>query len=74
MTPFSICREEYLAKIEKRVKEYKIDIISEPRPDKKLLVLDIDYTLFGKRIKILFGATHSYRIAIFPTFPDFLIV
>ena len=40
-------REEFLQKIEKRVKDYKIDIINEPRKDKKLLVLDIDYTLFG---------------------------
>jgi len=29
------------------VKDYKIDIINEPRKGKKLLVLDIDYTLFG---------------------------
>ncbi|KAI0230348.1 Ubiquitin-like domain-containing CTD phosphatase 1 [Lamellibrachia satsuma] len=42
-------REEYLAKIERRVKDYVIDIISEPRPGKKLLVLDIDYTLFDHR-------------------------
>ena len=41
-------REEYLNKIERRVKEYKINVLHEPRPDKKLLVLDIDYTLFGK--------------------------
>jgi len=39
-------REEYLIKIEKRVKEYKIQILNEPRPSKKLLVLDIDYTIF----------------------------
>lgn len=42
-------REEYLAKISKRVKEYKVTIFNEPRPGKKLLVLDIDYTLFGKQ-------------------------
>lgn len=42
-------REEYLAKIEKRVKEYKIEVMNEPRPGKKLLVLDIDYTLFDHR-------------------------
>ena len=40
-------REEFLIKVEKRVKEYKIKMLSEPRPGKKLLVLDIDYTLFG---------------------------
>lgn len=41
-------REEYLAKIERRVKDYKIEFMNEPRAGKKLLVLDIDYTLFGK--------------------------
>lgn len=41
-------REEFLAKIDKRIKEYKATILNEPRPGKKLLVLDIDYTLFGK--------------------------
>jgi ubiquitin-like domain-containing CTD phosphatase 1 len=39
-------REENLAKISKRVRDYKINIFNEPRPNKKLLVLDIDYTLF----------------------------
>ncbi|XP_074640862.1 ubiquitin-like domain-containing CTD phosphatase 1 [Tubulanus polymorphus] len=42
-------REEFLSKIEKRVRDYKIDMINEPRPGKKLLVLDIDYTLFDHR-------------------------
>ena len=46
-------REEFLQKIERRVKEYKIEVINEPRPGKKLLVLDVDYTLFGKAIVIL---------------------
>ena len=45
---FINCREEYLAKIERRIREYKFDILNEPREGKKLLVLDIDYTLFGK--------------------------
>lgn len=39
----------YLAKINKRVKDYKITMLNEPRADKKLLVLDIDYTLFDHR-------------------------
>lgn len=39
-------REENLAKISRRVKEYKINILNEPRKGKKLLVLDVDYTLF----------------------------
>jgi len=42
-------RDVYLAKINRRVREYKIDMINEPRPGKKLLVLDIDYTLFDHR-------------------------
>lgn len=39
----------YMAKISRRVKHYKIKMINQPRPDKKLLVLDIDYTLFDHR-------------------------
>lgn len=39
----------YLKKIDKRIKEYKINMLNEPRPDKKLLVLDIDYTLFDHK-------------------------
>jgi ubiquitin-like domain-containing CTD phosphatase 1 len=39
-------REENLNKISKRVREYKINILTELRPNKKLLVLDIDYTIF----------------------------
>jgi ubiquitin-like domain-containing CTD phosphatase 1 len=42
-------QSEYLAKIEKRVRDIKVDIINAPRPGKKLLVLDIDYTLFDHR-------------------------
>ena len=44
--PF-IYRDEYLAKIARRVKEYEIKVLNEPRAEKKLLVLDVDYTLFG---------------------------
>lgn len=40
---------ENLAKIERRIKEYKVQILNPPRPGKKLLVLDIDYTLFDHR-------------------------
>ncbi|WAR21786.1 UBCP1-like protein [Mya arenaria] len=42
-------REEFLQKIERRIKDYKIEIMNEPRKNKKLLVLDIDYTLFDHR-------------------------
>lgn len=42
-------RDEYLAKIKKRVDNYNFNILNEPRPGKKLLVLDVDYTLFDHR-------------------------
>ncbi|XP_014353448.1 ubiquitin-like domain-containing CTD phosphatase 1 isoform X2 [Latimeria chalumnae] len=42
-------REENLAKITRRVKDYKIEVLNPPREDKKLLVLDVDYTLFDHR-------------------------
>uniref|UniRef100_UPI00358E3DA6 ubiquitin-like domain-containing CTD phosphatase 1 n=1 Tax=Myxine glutinosa TaxID=7769 RepID=UPI00358E3DA6 len=42
-------REENLAKIARRVKDYRVEMLHAPRPGKKLLVLDIDYTLFDHR-------------------------
>lgn len=36
----------YLNKIQKKVDTYKVKIFNKPRPGSKLLVLDIDYTLF----------------------------
>nr|XP_015204796.1 PREDICTED: ubiquitin-like domain-containing CTD phosphatase 1 [Lepisosteus oculatus] len=39
-------REENLAKIARRVKDYKVEILNPPREGKRLLVLDVDYTLF----------------------------
>ncbi|KAK1159303.1 ubiquitin-like domain-containing CTD phosphatase 1 [Acipenser oxyrinchus oxyrinchus] len=41
-------REENLAKIARRVKEYKVEVLNPPHEGKSLLVLDVDYTLFGK--------------------------
>uniref|UniRef100_A0A8C0GMA0 Ubiquitin-like domain-containing CTD phosphatase 1 n=1 Tax=Chelonoidis abingdonii TaxID=106734 RepID=A0A8C0GMA0_CHEAB len=41
--------EENLLKISRRVKEYKVEILNPPREGKKLLVLDVDYTLFDHR-------------------------
>lgn len=49
-------QEVYLAKIEKRIKNYDIKMLNEPRPGKKLLVLDIDYTLFDHRSSAECGA------------------
>jgi len=46
-----------LAKIEKRVKTYDFQVLNEPRDDKLLLVLDVDYTLFGK---FSFGVESSH--------------
>ncbi|XP_076470994.1 ubiquitin-like domain-containing CTD phosphatase 1 isoform X1 [Babylonia areolata] len=42
-------REEYLAKVQRRVKDYKVTQLHPFRENKKLLVLDIDYTLFDHR-------------------------
>ena len=42
-------REEHLAKIQKRVDTYEIKELNPPREGKKLLVLDVDYTLFDHR-------------------------
>jgi len=38
--------EIHLNKIARRVQEYDVKILNPSRPGKKLLVLDIDYTLF----------------------------
>ena len=40
-------RDENLAKINKRVSDYKLEVRNPPRTGKKLLVLDVDYTIFG---------------------------
>uniref|UniRef100_A0A3Q2D0C8 Ubiquitin-like domain-containing CTD phosphatase 1 n=1 Tax=Cyprinodon variegatus TaxID=28743 RepID=A0A3Q2D0C8_CYPVA len=42
-------REENLAKIARRVKDYKVEELNPPREGKKLLVLDVDYTLFDHK-------------------------
>ena len=46
-------REENLLKISRRVKEYKVEVLNPPREGKKLLVLDVDYTLFGELVTVL---------------------
>jgi len=55
------CREEYLAKIDKRIKTYDFKLLNEPRTDKLLLVLDIDYTLFGEFFS---GYTHIFSATV----------
>ena len=51
LTSFSflccIGRDENLAKINKRISDYKLEVRNPPRAGKKLLVLDVDYTIFG---------------------------
>lgn len=42
--------------MQKRIKEYKINILNPAREGKKLLVLDIDYTLFDHRSSAETGA------------------
>uniref|UniRef100_A0A182IJ68 Ubiquitin-like domain-containing protein n=1 Tax=Anopheles atroparvus TaxID=41427 RepID=A0A182IJ68_ANOAO len=42
-------KEVYLAKINKRIKDYTIKELNPPREGKRLLVLDIDYTIFDHR-------------------------
>lgn len=49
-------REEVRAKLERRVQTYQAKIFNEPRPGKRLLVLDIDYTLFDHRSTAETGA------------------
>ncbi|CAG9831578.1 unnamed protein product [Diabrotica balteata] len=49
-------QDVYLAKVEKRIKDYKINMLNDLRPEKKLLVLDIDYTLFDHRSTAQTGA------------------
>lgn len=35
--------------IDRRIRDYEVKIINDPREGKRLLVLDIDYTLFDHR-------------------------
>ncbi|CAN7990733.1 unnamed protein product [Ixodes hexagonus] len=40
-------RDEFVLKVTKRIKSYQMRMVNPPRPGKRLLVLDIDYTIFG---------------------------
>lgn len=55
-----VFREENLAKIARRVKDYKVEEMNAPREGKRLLVLDVDYTLFGKNIKNVLMCAQDY--------------
>ena len=56
-------KEIYLEKIAKRVRDYEVKILNPSRENKKLLVLDIDYTLFDHRY-VLPGQTSSVEAAV----------
>lgn len=45
-----VYRDENLAKINKRISDYKVAVRNPPRTGKKLLVLDVDYTIFGMKL------------------------
>lgn len=60
----------HLTKIEGRIQKYKIEELNAPRAGKHLLVLDIDYTLFGEKkvyqtflVFFLHGNTHEANYA-----------
>lgn len=65
-------REEYLAKIQRRVETYKVEEINPPRDKKKLLVLDIDYTIFDHRsygetgFDLMRPYLHEFLTAVYP--------
>ena len=52
----SCFRARTSAKVANRVEKYEVNIISDLREDKKLLVLDIDYTLFDHKTPAETGA------------------
>lgn len=41
-------RPENIEKVSRRAKSYRARKLCDPRPGKHLLVLDVDYTIFGK--------------------------
>jgi len=65
-------REEFLAKIQKRVETYKIEELNPPRDGKRLLVLDIDYTLFDHRsnaetgFELMRPYLHEFLTSVYP--------
>eukprot|EP01134_Creolimax_fragrantissima_P003905 CFRG3905T1 len=62
-------RLENLEKVASRVAKYKINTLNEPRMGKKLLVLDIDYTIFDHR-----SSVESIRDLMRPFLHEFLAV
>ena len=60
-----------------RVQKYQVDVINDLREDKKLLVLDIDYTLFDHRTPAETGAElmrphlHEFLASAYQVFVQF---
>jgi len=65
-------REENIEKLQKRVKNLQIKVMNPPRPGKKCLVLDIDYTLFDHRstvenvLDLMRPYLHEFLTAAYP--------
>ncbi|KAH3732528.1 Ubiquitin family protein [Pelomyxa schiedti] len=63
-----------LAKIQQRIATYQQKVINAPRENKKLLVLDVDYTLFDHRspaertIQLMRPFLHEFLTAVYPTY------
>lgn len=41
--------EVYIKKVDQRVEEYEVTVLNPSRPNKKLLVLDIDYSIYDHK-------------------------
>ena len=63
-----------------RVANYEVKIFNDLREDKKLLVLDIDYTLFDHKTPAETGAElmrphlHEFLTAAYKVFPNFYLL
>jgi ubiquitin-like domain-containing CTD phosphatase 1 len=71
-------RPENLEKIDERVKSYQFKQLNAPRPGKKLLVLDIDYTIFDHRSSVeritdlMRPHLHEFLTAVYPFYDIFI--
>lgn len=65
-------REENIQKLQQRVKNLAVKVMNPPRPGKKCLVLDIDYTLFDHRstventLDLMRPYLHEFLTAAYP--------
>lgn len=74
----AIDRPENADKIADRVHRYKFKQLNDPRPGKKLLVLDIDYTIFDHRSTVenanilMRPHLHEFLAAVYPYYDIFI--